>query len=131
MLLHATHGRSKCPGHRQWVVRRGSYEKVHAAGRILRERLEHLRDRFALEALSPHVADHAYDRVPRAVGIPRTQLKSSAHWIAPGPRAASHRIVDDRNRRSIRPVSDRKEAASEQRRPKGFEEIRADLVSSE
>ena len=45
ILLHATHGRSKCLGHCQGVVRRGSYEKVHARGRILRERLEHLRRR--------------------------------------------------------------------------------------
>ena len=65
------------------------------------------------------------------VGIPRAQLESPAHWIAPGPRAASHRIVDDRDPRSIGPIPDRKEAASEQRRSEGFEEIRADLVSSE
>ena len=131
MLLHATHGRSKRPGHLQRVVRRGSYEKVHAPGRILRQRLEHLRDRFALQSLPPHVAHDADDCEPRAVGIPRAQLEPFAHRIAPGPRAASHRIVDDRHRRSIRPIPDRKEAASEQRRPEGLEEFRADLVSSE
>ena len=47
------------------------------------------------------------------------------------PRAASHGIVDDRDRRSIPPIPRRKEAASQQRRPDGFEEIRADLVSYE
>src|SRR5690348_18027475 len=46
------------------------------------------------------------------------------------PRASSHSIVDDRRRRSIRPIPDRKEAASEQRRSYGFEEVRADLFST-
>ena len=89
-------------------------------GRILRERHEHLRDRFALQPLPPHVGHHAHDRVPRAVGIPRAQLEPSAHWIVPRPRAPSHRIVDDRDRRSIGPIPDRKEAAAEQRRSEGL-----------
>jgi hypothetical protein len=81
--------------------------------------------------LPPHVAHHSYDGEPRAVGIPRAKLKSSTHRIAPGPQAANHRLVDYRNARSIRPVPDGKEAAAEQGRAKGFEEIRADLVSPE
>ena len=92
-------------------------------GRTLRERHEHLRDRFALQPLPPHVAHDADDCEPGMVGIPRAQLEPFAHWIVPWPRAPSHRIVDDRHRRSIGPIRDRKEAASEQRRPDGFEEI--------
>ena len=49
----------------------------------------------------------------------------------PRPRAPSHRIVDDRDRRSIGPIPDRKETTSEQRRTDGFEEIGAHLVCSE
>jgi len=43
----------------------------------------------------------------------------------------SHGLVDNRNPRSIGPISDRENTASEQRRPDGLEEIRVDLVSSE
>jgi hypothetical protein len=47
------------------------------------------------------------------------------------PRAPGQRAVDDRDRRSIALVPDRKEAASEQRRPDGLEEILARLVRSQ
>src|SRR5262249_15630650 len=69
--------------------------------------------------------------VPLTVGIRRAKFESSSDWIPSGPRPASHGIVDDRNPRSIGPIPDRKDTASEQRRPEGFEEIRADLVSSQ
>ena len=59
----------------------------------------------------------------------RTIFESSTNRIAQRPRAASHRIADDRNARSIGPIPDRKEAASEQRRSEGSEETCADLVS--
>jgi hypothetical protein len=52
-------------------------------------------------------------------------------WSAPGPRAASHRLVDDRHRRRLAAVRERKEAASQQRCPEGGEEIRADLGPGE
>ncbi len=98
-------------------------------GRILRERHEHLRERFALQSLPPHVADHAHHGVPRAVGIPRAQLEPSAYRVLPRPRAPSQRVVDDRDPRSLGPIRDRKEAAAEQRRSERSEEIRADFVS--
>jgi hypothetical protein len=106
-------------------------DEVRALGRTLRERHEHLWERFALQPLPPHIAHDAHDCVPGVLGIPRAQLEPSAHWIVPRPRSPSHCIVDDRDRRSIPPIPDREEAASEQRRPDGFKEIRADLVSCE
>ena len=69
-------------------------KKIHVpGGRILRERHEDLRERFALQPLPPHVADHAHHGVPRAVGIPRAQREPSAHWIAAPATSAepSHR----------------------------------------
>ena len=50
---------------------------------------------------------------------------------SPGGARASHRLVDDRNPRSIGPVPERKVAASEQRRAEGCEKIRTDLVHPE
>ena len=58
-------------------------------------------------------------------------LNRSAQRVAAGPRAASHRLVDDRDPRGLGPIADRKETAAEQRGPDGLEEIRADLVSCE
>src|SRR5262249_49793249 len=87
--------------------------------------------RLALQTLPPHVAHDAHDRVPRAIGIARAQLESPAHGIGPGPRPPCHRLVDDRDRWGPRTVHDRKDAAAEQRRPDGFEEIRADLITSQ
>ena len=60
---------------------------------------------------------------------PAGPTEPSAYWIVPRPRAPSHRIVDDRDPRSLGPIPDRKETAAEQRRSEGSEEIRADLVS--
>ena len=99
--------------------------------RILRERLEDLRQCLAFQALPPHVPDDADHRVPRAVGIPQSQLEPSADGIVPRPRPPGHRIVDDRDPRSVGPIRARKETAAEQRRSEGSEEIRADLVSRE
>lgn len=100
-----------------------STAEVHTSRRILRERLEDLRDRFALQPLAPHVRHDAHDREPRTVGTPRAQLESSGHGIAPWPRPPSRRIVDHCDRRSIRSIPDRKEATAEQRRPKSPEEV--------
>ena len=116
------------PHHRQRVIGRRSYEKDLVPGRILRQRLEHLRDGFGLQPLPAHVAHHSNDGKPRAVGLPRAKLDSPADRIAVGPQAASHRIVDDRDARSIGPVLDGKEAPSEQGSPERGKEPVADLV---
>ena len=61
------HGRLKRPDHFLRIIRRGSYEKGREARRILRERLEHLRDWFVLQSLATHVADYSDDCEPRPV----------------------------------------------------------------
>ena len=121
-------GRPKCPGHRQRVVRRGSYEKVHVPGEDSARATR--RSAGALRAPAPAAAC----RRPRprpcttAFGIPRAHLEPSAHWIAPGhERRAIASLMIATGGASGRSRSKRNGRGATAFR--GSEEIRADLVS--
>jgi hypothetical protein len=124
--LKPAHGGSNGPRHPQRVLPRCSYEYGPDPGRILRQRLEHLRDRFVLHSLAPHVA---HDTHPRETT--RADFEFPAYWIVPRPQMPGHRLIEDRHPRSLRPIRGRKEASAKQKSPGGLEESSANLVSSE
>src|SRR5438045_9668301 len=83
-----------CPHHFQRVASGGSDEKGGEPGRILRQRLKHLRARFVLQSPAVHVAHDSDDCKPHTAGIPRAEFESPAHRTEPRPQAASHRTAD-------------------------------------
>src|SRR5215510_2679564 len=104
MLFHAARRGLNRRDHLERVLHGCSYQKILKPGRILRERLEHLRDGGVLESLAAHIPHHANDCKPRPAGVCGAELESPAEWVAAWPQAAGHHIIDDRYARRIRSI---------------------------
>src|SRR3954463_2286170 len=101
-----------------------------APWRILRERLEHLRNGFSFGTLPAHVADDPDDGKPGTGGGAHAGAKTAAGRVGRRPETAHHRLINYRDLGLTTAVAEGEETPPHERRANGAEKAVADLVAA-